>query len=54
MTDATPGQKILIARLCMALKINEPLEERMMSKGDAGILIRRLLATRRGAIKNRS
>ena len=41
--DATARQKIKIAQLCMALKIREPIEERPMSKGQAGLMIRKLL-----------
>ena len=40
--DATPRQKRTIALLCMALGIKEHLEERPMSKGEAGRLIREL------------
>lgn len=40
--DATPKQKITITRLCMALKISDPVEQKPMSKGIAGVLIRRL------------
>lgn len=40
--DATGRQKILIAQLCMALKIREPIEERPMSYGVAGELIRNM------------
>ena len=40
--DATPRQKRTIALLCMALGIKERLEERPMSKGEAGRLIREL------------
>jgi hypothetical protein len=38
--DATVRQKVVIARLCMALKIVEPVEEKAMSRGEAGRLIR--------------
>lgn len=41
--DATARQKIKIAQLCMALKIREPIEEKPMSKGEAGLMIRKLL-----------
>lgn len=41
--DATARQKIVIARLCMALRITDPVEERPMSKGEAGLLIRGML-----------
>ena len=41
--DATPRQKITITRLCMALKISDPVEQHCMTKGTAGVLIRRLL-----------
>ncbi len=40
---ATPKQLLLVTRLCMALKIREPWEERPMSQGEAGRLIRYLL-----------
>jgi len=36
---ATPRQRILISRLCMALKVKEPLEEGIMTFGQAGKLI---------------
>ena len=39
---ATAKQKLIIARLCMALKMREPVEERRMTKGEAGRLIREL------------
>jgi hypothetical protein len=39
---ATPAQCIAICRLCFALGIKEPLEERIASKGEAGRLIREL------------
>ena len=44
ITDATARQKVIIARLCMALGIKEEVEQRLMSKGEAGRLIRELLA----------
>ena len=44
MSSASAKQKILITRLCMKLKIREPVEERPMSVGEAGVLIRELLA----------
>ena len=40
---ASARQRLLIARLCMKLKIREPVEERPMSVGEAGVLIRELL-----------
>lgn len=40
--DATARQCIAIARLCIALNIKEPLEQRPMTKGYAGRLIREL------------
>ena len=40
--DATGRQKTVIARLCMALKIKDPLEERGMTQAEAGRLIREL------------
>ena len=42
-SPASPQQKILIARLCMALGETEPLEERTMSVGEAGGLIYRMI-----------
>jgi len=39
---ATGRQKLLITRLCMKLKIKEPLEERTMTMAEAGRLIRDL------------
>jgi hypothetical protein len=44
ITDATARQKVIIARLCMALGIKEEVEQRLMPKGEAGRLIRELLA----------
>jgi len=40
--DATPKQKLLISRLCKKLKIKTPIEESLMSKGEAGRMIRQL------------
>jgi len=40
---ATARQRLLISRLCMKLKIKEPLEERVMTQAEAGRLIRELL-----------
>lgn len=37
---ATPQQRRKIAQLCMALKIREPIEDKPMTKGEAGRLIR--------------
>jgi hypothetical protein len=42
--NATARQKIAIARLCMALRIAEPIEEKRMSRGEAGRLIRLMVA----------
>lgn len=42
--NATGLQKTKIARLCIALKISEPLEEYPMSYGVAGELMRKLAA----------
>jgi hypothetical protein len=44
MEYATARQKLIITRLCMALGIRNPLEEQRMSKGEAGRLIRELIA----------
>ena len=41
---ATAQQKRKIAQLCQALHIKEALEERPMTLGEAGILIRELSA----------
>jgi len=51
---ATGRQRLLITRLCMALKIREPLEENPMTTGVAGRLIRELQAevkSRRRGVK---
>jgi len=40
--NATGRQKTVIAQLCMALKIRDPLEERQMTQEEAGRLIREL------------
>ena len=40
---ATALQRKKLAQLCMALRIREPLEEQPMSKGEAGILIRKMV-----------
>lgn len=40
---ATARQRIVITRLCMKLKIREPLEEKVMSQAEAGRLIRDLI-----------
>ena len=40
---ATARQKLTITRLCMKLKIKEPLEEKPMSMAEAGVLIRELI-----------
>lgn len=42
---ATARQKLIITRLCMALGIREPLEEKSMTIGEAGRLIRVLLSS---------
>jgi hypothetical protein len=42
--DATGRQKVVIARLCMALRIREPIEEKRMSREEAGRLIRLMIA----------
>lgn len=39
---ATARQRWLITRLCMKLKIKEPLEEKVMTMAEAGRLIREL------------
>ncbi len=44
---ATGRQLHTIALLCMKLRITELLEERAMTKGQAGKLIRRLASERR-------
>jgi DNA-binding MarR family transcriptional regulator len=44
---ATGRQLHIIALLCMKLRIKELLEERAMTKGQAGKLIRRLVSERR-------
>lgn len=46
---ATARQLLLITRLCMALHITEPVEERVMSMGEAGRLIRQLVQQKKGA-----
>jgi len=46
--DATMRQKTKIAQLCMALGIREPLEEKPMTLGEAGRLIRELQADLKG------
>jgi len=40
---ASDRQRWLITRLCMKLKIKDPLEEKVMTMAEAGSLIRRLL-----------
>lgn len=40
--DYTAAQAVAIVKLCLALGIKEPLEERPMTKGEAGRLIREL------------
>jgi len=40
---ATARQRLLITRLCMKLKIREPLEEKVMTQAEAGRLIRELI-----------
>lgn len=49
--DATVGQKRKITQLCMALGISEPTEEKPMSFGVAGHLIRMMLMELRGKEK---
>jgi len=44
---ATARQRLLITRLCMKLKIKEPLEEKVMTQAEAGRLIRELLRRKR-------
>jgi len=41
--DATATQRILIARLCIALEQKEPIEDYPMSRGEAGVLIRGMI-----------
>lgn len=41
-SDATPKQKMVIARLLMALHNHSHLEQQPMTKGEAGRLIREL------------
>lgn len=43
---ATGKQLHLIACLCQACGIREPVEERKMTVGEAGVLIRRLIRRR--------
>jgi hypothetical protein len=55
--DATPRQKMVIARLARALGIREPIEEDQMSMGVAGKLIRDMsttLSIRRSRCKKKS
>lgn len=40
--DATGQQKTKIAQLCMALRLPDKLEYRLMTRGEAGQLIREL------------
>lgn len=42
--DATAKQKLVIARMAMALGDRQGLEYLSMSKGEAGVLIRKLSA----------
>jgi len=44
---ATARQRLIITRLCMKLKIKEPLEERAMTMAEAGRLIRELTRRKR-------
>jgi len=44
---ATARQRIIITRLCMKLKIKEPLEEKPMTQAEAGRLIRELSRRKR-------
>lgn len=41
--SATARQKAIITRLCMKLRIREPLEELPMTMGEAGEMIRKLI-----------
>ena len=45
---ATARQRLIITRLCMKLKIKEPLEERVMTVAEAGRLIRELARRKSG------
>lgn len=49
--DATGPQKRAITRLSMALGISEPIEEKLMTSGEAGRLIRRLYSQLRARKK---
>ncbi len=40
---ATARQRLIIARLCMKLKIRELLEEKVMTMAEAGRMIRELI-----------
>ena len=44
---ATPRQRLIITRLCMKLKIKEPLEENVMTMAEAGRMIRELARRKR-------
>ena len=39
---ASPKQRVVISRLCMALRVKEPLEDGPISIGEAGRLIREM------------
>lgn len=41
---ATARQKLIIARLCMALRVRDEIEQQPMTLGEAGRLIRELSA----------
>ena len=45
---ATARQLLIITRLCMAIRITELVEERVMSRGEAGKLIRKLMEQKKG------
>lgn len=42
MSYATSTQIRTIAKLCSILRVKEPLEERSMTSGEAGLIIRQL------------
>ena len=44
---ATARQRLMITRLCMKLKIREPLEEKVMTIAEAGRMISELLKKER-------
>ena len=51
LEPATPRQIRAVTKLCQGLKIKEPLEERPMTVGGAGRLIRELTNLKRGRRK---